>query len=210
MSIRVARQRLTIDELAAEVAMTSRNVRAYQSRGLVPPPDVAGRTGYYNDAHVERLELIKRMQAEGLNLNAIAWVLGAAERDTDDLRAVREAALAPFADDAPVIPAATLAARLGGVIEPEMVARAVELGVIELLDRGDVRILMPALVRRAEELIGLGVPLPALLDVVVEMNEHTGELATVFLALVREHLFARSRPRSAHRPGRRWRDRARS
>lgn len=193
----MARSRLTIDELAAAVGMTSRNVRAYQSRGLVPPPDVQGRTGYYSDEHIERLELIKRMQAEGLNLNAVAWVLGAAERDTDELRAVREAALAPFVvEGAPVVAAATLAARLGGVIEPDMVARAVDLGVIELLDTGEVRVLMPALVRRAEELIGLGVPLPALLDVVVEMNDHTSELASVFLDLVREHLFAR-----ALRPG---------
>lgn len=173
--------------------MTSRNVRAYQSRGLVPPPEVTGRTGYYSAEHVERLELIKRMQAEGLNLNAVAWVLGAGERETDALRAIREAALAPFATGpAPVIDAATLVARLGGDVTQEAVAQAVDLGVIEVLESGEVRVLMPALVRRAEQLIALGVPLPALLDVVVQMNAHTEELATVFVRLVREHLFERA------------------
>ena len=31
-------ERLTIDELAARVGMTARNIRAHQSRGLLPPP----------------------------------------------------------------------------------------------------------------------------------------------------------------------------
>ncbi len=37
---------LTIDELAQRTG-TVRNVRAHQSRGLLPPPEVRGRTGYY-------------------------------------------------------------------------------------------------------------------------------------------------------------------
>ncbi len=38
---------LTIDELARETGMTVRNIRAHQSRGLLPPPEVRARTGYY-------------------------------------------------------------------------------------------------------------------------------------------------------------------
>ena len=54
---------LTIDELAARVGMTVRNIRAHQSRGLVPPPRLVGRTGFYGAEHVRRLETI-RMGAE--------------------------------------------------------------------------------------------------------------------------------------------------
>ena len=47
---------LTIDELARKIGMTVRNVRAHQSRGLLPPPTLRGRTGYYGKEHVARLE----------------------------------------------------------------------------------------------------------------------------------------------------------
>src|SRR6478609_2458560 len=69
------RASMTIDELARRTGMTVRNIRAHQSRGLVPPPDVRGRTGYYGDEHVERIELIKELQADGFNLEAIRRLL---------------------------------------------------------------------------------------------------------------------------------------
>ena len=45
--------------------MTVRNIRAHQTRGLLPPPVVRGRTGYYNEEHVARIELTREMQADG-------------------------------------------------------------------------------------------------------------------------------------------------
>jgi DNA-binding transcriptional MerR regulator len=66
---------LTIDELARRTGMTVRNIRAHQSRGLLPPPDVRGRTGYYGDEHAARIELIRELQADGLNLEAIRRLL---------------------------------------------------------------------------------------------------------------------------------------
>ena len=66
---------LTIDELAVQVDQTVRNIRAHQARGLLPPPRIQGRVGYYGPSHVRRLEQIRSMQEEGLNLAAIAKVL---------------------------------------------------------------------------------------------------------------------------------------
>ena len=40
-------EQLTIDQLAQRTGMTVRNIRAHQSRGLLPPPAVRARTGYY-------------------------------------------------------------------------------------------------------------------------------------------------------------------
>ena len=64
-------RRLTIDQLAQRTGMTVRNIRAHQSRGLLPPPMVVARTGYYGDEHVARIRLIQEMQAEGFNLKSI-------------------------------------------------------------------------------------------------------------------------------------------
>jgi DNA-binding transcriptional MerR regulator len=59
---------------------TSRNLRAFQYRGLLPPPHLAGRTGRYDEAHRTRLEAILRLQRRGYSLAAIADLAAAWER----------------------------------------------------------------------------------------------------------------------------------
>lgn len=48
----------TIDELARESGMTVRSLRAYQERGLLPPPRLKGRTGFYGPQHLNRVRII--------------------------------------------------------------------------------------------------------------------------------------------------------
>ena len=54
--------------------MTVRNVRAHAARGLLPPPHMQGRTGFYGTEHLARLELITHLQSEGFSLAAIALI----------------------------------------------------------------------------------------------------------------------------------------
>jgi hypothetical protein len=70
----------TIDELAAVAGTTSRNLRAFQSRGLLPPPRLVGRTGHYDDGHRRRLEAVLGLQRRGYSLAAIADLAAAWER----------------------------------------------------------------------------------------------------------------------------------
>jgi len=81
-----AEPRLTIGELAEAAGMTVRNVRNHAARGLLPPPVLVGRTGYYGQAHLEQLTLIRAMQAEGFNLEAISCLLGGASAGTPPIR----------------------------------------------------------------------------------------------------------------------------
>jgi DNA-binding transcriptional MerR regulator len=67
----VTREGMTVTELAETVGMTPRNIRAYQSKGLLFPPTIQGRVAVYNGAHVARLELIASLQREGFTLAAI-------------------------------------------------------------------------------------------------------------------------------------------
>src|SRR3954469_4977870 len=62
---------LTIDQLAAAAGMTVRNVRAYAGRGLLPPPRLQGRTGYYSSQHLNRLVLGRGLLARGYTLSAV-------------------------------------------------------------------------------------------------------------------------------------------
>lgn len=176
----LATHELTIDELASRAGMTVRNVRAHQSRGLLPPPRIVGRTGYYGPEHVRRLDRIRELQDEGLNLAAISRILG-----EDELTAV---ATGPFRDAVPELrPAADLAARLR--IEPDDpgIERSVELGLVTV--KGEqVRVELPRLLAVAEELADEGVPLAAMLDVVAEVQAAAARVARAFMTLADEHL----------------------
>ena len=70
--------------------MSVRNIRNHQSRGLLPPPEVRARTGYYGPEHVARLRLIQQMQAEGFNLGAIQRLIGEEGPGADRFAAIRE------------------------------------------------------------------------------------------------------------------------
>ena len=67
------------DQLAEVTGLSVRNIRAYQSRRLLQPPEIRGRVGYYGQQHVTRIELVQRLQGEGFNLQAIT-VPGRARR----------------------------------------------------------------------------------------------------------------------------------
>lgn len=68
--------RYTVDELARKVGMSPRNIRAHQGRSLLAPPIREGRQVYYDDSHVQRLEVIKGLQRQGFNLHAVEAILG--------------------------------------------------------------------------------------------------------------------------------------
>ena len=66
---------MTIDEFARVVNTSTRNVRAYLERGLLPPPRMIGRAGLYDARHVERMTTIHRLQQEGFSLGGIRSLL---------------------------------------------------------------------------------------------------------------------------------------
>ena len=72
-----------IDELAREADTTVRNVRAYQDRGLIPPPRPPGSGRIYTHAHLARLRLIGQLLERGYTLANIAELVSAWERGQD-------------------------------------------------------------------------------------------------------------------------------
>ena len=67
----------TIDEFASHTGFTSRNIRALQTEGLLHGPEIRGRTGYYDQSHLDRLNLIGRLQSEGFSRSSIAALIQA-------------------------------------------------------------------------------------------------------------------------------------
>ena len=73
----------TIDELARASETTVRNIRAYQDRGLLPPPELRGRKGYYFNSHLARLRVISGLLDRGYSLNSIKDLIDALENGID-------------------------------------------------------------------------------------------------------------------------------
>lgn len=175
---------MTIDELARRTGMTARNIRAHQSRGLVPPPEVRGRTGYYGEEHVERIDLIKELQADGFNLEAIRRLLDGAGGSSREVLDFSRTLRAPFEDEQPeIIDGDEIAERWGGSLDPALIARAEKLGLMRTLADDRIEVLSPRLQRAGMELAALGVPPDAALEVAAKVRTHARRIARVFIEL---------------------------
>jgi DNA-binding transcriptional MerR regulator len=62
---------MDIEQLATLSATPRRTIRFYVQEGLLPPPDGERRGARYSDTHLERLLAIRRLQQDGLSLEAI-------------------------------------------------------------------------------------------------------------------------------------------
>ncbi|MFI4980304.1 MAG: MerR family transcriptional regulator, partial [Nevskiales bacterium] len=123
----------SIDELARAGNSTVRNVRAYQDRGLLPPPQRRGRNGIYTQDHLARLRLIGRLLERGYTLANIAELITAWEqgRDLHQLMGLESQLTRPWSDETPVaISLIELAKAFGGNYRPSDLARALELGIV--------------------------------------------------------------------------------
>lgn len=176
---------LTVDELAARVGLTVRNVRAYAARGLLPPPRMVGRTGHYGREHVARLLLVREMLAEGYSLAMIERTLSTAPPTASSATlALHRALLAPWLPPEPeVITGTDLAARAGVPEQPEVVDQLVELGLVERLDDGRMRVLDPALLTAGLQVVALGVPPADLIAAQAQVNEHVRAIARTYVQM---------------------------
>jgi DNA-binding transcriptional MerR regulator len=180
---------LTVEQLAYETGMSVRNIRNHQSRGLLPPPEVRARIGYYGPQHVARLRLIQEMQAEGFKLSAISRLIGEHGEDADRFVGLRQAVTAPFATESPeVYTRAELTERFG-TEDDRLLEKAQKLGL--LVDLGEERFEAPspALVRAAEEVLRMGIELPAALAVIEKLNRNAQASARTFVNLFVDELW---------------------
>jgi DNA-binding transcriptional MerR regulator len=180
---------MTVEQLAYETGMSVRNIRNHQSRGLLPPPEVRARTGYYGPDHVARLRLIQEMQAEGFKLSAISRLIGEHGADADRFVGLRQAVTAPFDDEASeVMTREELGERFGGD-DPKVLSKALKLGL--LIDLGDERYEAPSptLLRAAEEVTAMGIPLAAALATIEKLDRASHSSARAFVSLFLDELW---------------------
>ncbi len=69
-------KQLSLAELSERAEIAPRTVRFYIAQGLLPGPLRSGRGAQYGDNHLELLQRIKELQAEGMTLAQVAFALG--------------------------------------------------------------------------------------------------------------------------------------
>jgi DNA-binding transcriptional MerR regulator len=180
---------LTVEQLAAEVGMSVRNIRNHHTRGLLPPPEVRARVGYYSAEHVARLKLILDLQADGFNLAAIERLLSGSHGLAERLLGLRRAVTTPFEAESPeIITADELAARFGEV-DFKDVERVRKLKLLVPLGDGRFEAPSPALLAAAEQVVALGIPLHAALVLVEKVSRDCESISRAFTKLFLRELW---------------------
>lgn len=191
---------LTIEELAGRTGFSVRNIRAYQTSGMLSKPRLRGRLGLYDEQHVARLELIRDMRGHGFGLEAISQILDRApDVSWQELSLVtRSLTQGFFTVEEPVVrPASSLGAKWGRQATAQLRSRARQVGLYRDLPKkpgqtDEIEILSPSLDRIGEQLALLEIPMNTVLDLEEALIKHSRAIARVyvnqlFLRLWRTH-----------------------
>jgi len=184
---------MTIDELARRAGTTTRNVRAHQTRGLLPPPRMVGRVGHYGGDHLVRLAYIDRLQQRGFSLAAIRDLLTGWDegRSLTEVLGFEEALSAPWSDEEPerfsrpqlddMFPEL--------VADPALLQRAVTAGILVHDEDGDYTAPSPRLVRVGADLVSWGVPLDVAIDESVQLAADMSTVARRMVKMFESHVW---------------------
>jgi DNA-binding transcriptional MerR regulator len=186
----VSSEHFTIDELAAKTGVPSRTIRFYQAKGVLPSPRRDGRVAYYDQSHVERLEVVGKLQDKGLHLRAIRDVVTRRDLDGTAIQkwlGVGER-LGALAGDTPQLLSEEELKSFLGDPPPGIIGRLVRHGGVSVEGEGATRrylIKSPALLALGAKLVRSGVQVDtalALHDIVQRRVERMANEVVEFAA----------------------------
>jgi len=182
-----------IDDLARIAGTTTRNIRVYRDRGLLPPPVRVGRIALFNDTHLTRLRLITSMMDRGYNIAHVHEMLSAWEegKNLGDVLGLETALVGSWATEKPETMTRTEAARL--IDDPQAFDRLVKLQLIRLED-DRATIVRPKLIEAFNEIRGYGIGIDKLIDVHEQVLPHIDEISRILVSAGAEHVQAHIQP----------------
>lgn len=180
----------TIDELARQGGTTVRNVRAYQDRGIIPPPERRGRSGVYSAEHLSRLRIIGQLLARGYTLSSIGELIEALDQGQNlaQVIGIESAVASPWTDEQPTTYSLPDLVKLfDGNFDPRVLATVVDLGILQQ-QGGKFVAPSPKMIIAAAELVKIGIPLADMLDVVSQLRANVERAAEAMVQLIDKHL----------------------
>lgn len=180
----------TIESLARMAKTTVRNIRAYQDRGLINPPERRGRSAVYGTAHLSRLRIIGQLLARGYTLTSIGELLEAWESGNDlgGIMGLETAVSSPWTDEVPQRYSLVELMTLFGRFELSWLLKANELGVLKN-EGSSFYAPSPKMIQAGAELVRAGIPLDEMLEVVKQLRANVEQAAEGMVQLVERHLF---------------------
>lgn len=183
----------TVEALSERTGVSVRNVRAYQTAGLMPPPRLQGRTALYNAEHLGKLELIRDLRKQGFKLETIKDMLtGTPDGAWSEYSLVSHLfSTTFFTVEKPQLKALSeMASHWAQPATQQQKDRLSENGLYRRVGPDEVEMLSPALERIGIQLAELEVPLNTVLDLQDELIRHSRSIARayveqLFIAMVR-------------------------
>jgi DNA-binding transcriptional MerR regulator len=181
---------LTVDDLARQVKLPVRTIREYHTMRLLPPPERKGRVGLYGSRHVQRLQLIARLQRRGYSLAGIRDLLRAWESGTD-LDTLLGVDRGPAAlDEAPLLLTRSELLQRLPALDPATLDRAGRIGLAYPHGADHFVVRSPALLGLVADWSRAGVPLGQALDVIEVLTGDLGALAATLASLIVDRVWA--------------------
>jgi DNA-binding transcriptional MerR regulator len=182
-----------IDDLARLAGTTTRNIRVYRDRGLLPPPLRVGRIALFNDTHLTRLRLITSMLDRGYNIAHVREMLSAWEqgKNLGDVLGLESAIVGTWATEKPEPMPLVDAQRL--VDDAHAFERLVALQLIRI-DGAQATVTRPKLIEAFNEIRGYGVDLDKLIDLHEQIVPETDKISDILVRAGAEHVMDRIKP----------------
>lgn len=179
-----------IDDLARAAGTTTRNVRAYQERGLLPPPiGKDGRASLYGDRHLERLRLIDALLQRGFTTAHIAdfitsWETG---KDITEVLGLERAVTTPWSHAETFEVSRELIDSFLGPESADLVERLTRLKLARL-DGETVVFTDTQLLAAFAELHEYGLELRTLIEIYAKVAERIDEITQIMISAAKQHI----------------------
>ncbi|MFF2556843.1 MerR family transcriptional regulator [Nocardia sp. NPDC058058] len=187
-----------IDDLARAAGTTSRNVRAYQERGLLTTPTRrAGRALIYDDSHLARLKIIDALLQRGFTTAHIgdfitSWETG---KDLSEVLGLQQAVTATWGktEEPLEVPRELMDSFLGegdtAPVTAEELDRLAEVGLARLHEE-TIEFTQPELLATFAALHGYGYGLTGLIDVYAAVVERVENIARLMVVSAKDQIVA--------------------
>ncbi|GAA5072859.1 MerR family transcriptional regulator [Nocardia iowensis] len=179
-----------IDDLARAAGTTTRNVRAYQERGLLPPPiGKDGRASIYDNSHLERLRLIDALLQRGFTTSHIgdfitSWETG---KDLTEVLGLQHAVTASWAKDETFEVPRELIGTILGAEADELVDRLREMNLVRL--EGDTVVFTETqLLTSFAELHEYGLELRTLIEIYAKVADRIDDITHIMITAAKQHI----------------------
>jgi DNA-binding transcriptional MerR regulator len=177
---------MTIDELARRVDMTARNIREWQTNGLLPPPQRRGRIGVYSNDHISHIDRIKSLRAQGFPLDIIRRILDQSGESAPEVRRLASEVLSPANRTGSMeMKRVDLAEQFGAEAERYLA----DCGLIDVINDELLVITDTSTFDFVEKLTAVGLPLDKVTRALTHMTDHQTASMQALVDLYRDEIW---------------------